>query len=85
MHPISEQARRQQRSERERAVDGDRILTFREWCLINGFSVATGKRLRKAGRGPVITRISDRRIGIRVADNRAWQQARAKPESSEVS
>jgi len=42
MLPISEQARRHQQHERERAVDGDRVLTFREWCLINGFSVATG-------------------------------------------
>jgi hypothetical protein len=40
--------------------------------LTNG----TGKRLIKAGKGPKITQISDRRIGITVANNRRWQQSR---------
>ncbi len=34
------------------------------------------RRLIKAGKSPKITQISDRRIGITVGNNRAWQQSR---------
>ena len=62
--------------ELNRALDDHRVMTFPQWCEINGFSIWTGQRLLKAGKGPVITQISDRRIGITVANNRAWQKAR---------
>ena len=64
------------RSERDRALDDQRVMTLRQWCEVNGFSWATGLRLIKAGKGPKITQISDRRIGITVRANREWQQAR---------
>jgi predicted site-specific integrase-resolvase len=51
-------------------------MTIGQWCEVNGFSIWTGKRLIKAGKGPKITQISDRRIGITVANNRRWQQSR---------
>lgn len=51
-------------------------MTLRQWCEVNGFSWATGLRLIKAGKGPVITQISDRRIGVTVANNGKWQAAR---------
>jgi hypothetical protein len=70
----AEQQRRQ--NERDRALDDQRVMTLRQWCEVNGFSWHTGKRLIKAGKGPVITQISDRRIGITVANNRKWQAAR---------
>jgi hypothetical protein len=57
-------------------VDDDRVLTKRQWCELNGFSSWTGERLLKSGKGPVITQISDRRVGITVANNRAWQKSR---------
>jgi hypothetical protein len=63
-----------------RALDDQRVMTIAQWAQVNGFSVWTGQRLIKAGKGPVVTRISDRRIGITVRSNRAWQESRAKPE-----
>jgi hypothetical protein len=69
-----EQQRHQ--SERDRAVDDQRVLTISQWCVVNNFSIDTGRRLIKAGKGPVITQISDRRIGITAGNNRKWQQSR---------
>ena len=43
----SEQVRRQRQSERDRALDDDRVMTFSEWCRVNGFSEATGRRGRQ--------------------------------------
>jgi predicted DNA-binding transcriptional regulator AlpA len=56
--------------------DDRRVMTLTEWCQLNSFSVDTGKRLIKSGRGPRVLQLSDRRIGITVAANREWQQAR---------
>lgn len=57
---------------------GNRVLSFIQWCELNGFSRATGQRLIRSGLGPVITQLSDRRIGITVANNAAWQASRAR-------
>lgn len=54
----------------------NRVLTLREWCEVNGFSWRTGHRLIKSGQGPVITQLSPRRIGITIANDRAWKAAR---------
>jgi len=59
-----------------RAFNDDRVMSLRQWCEVNGFSWDTGRRLLKAGKGPVITQISDRRIGITVGNNRKWQASR---------
>jgi hypothetical protein len=76
MTPLSEQTSRQRPSERDRALDDDRVMSFREWCDVNGFSLATGRRLRKAGKAAAFTQLSDRRVGVTVRDNRAWQELR---------
>jgi hypothetical protein len=55
----------------------DRVLTFAEWCELNRVSAATGRRLIAAGHGPVITHLSERRIGITVGANRRWLAARS--------
>jgi predicted DNA-binding transcriptional regulator AlpA len=55
---------------------GDQVLTFHEWCELNGISHSTGERLRKAGQGPRFVQLSARRIGVRVRDNAAWQESR---------
>jgi predicted DNA-binding transcriptional regulator AlpA len=64
------------RSERDRALADQRVMTLRQWCEVNGFSWWTGQRLIKAGQGPKILQLSPRRIGITVRANREWQQAR---------
>ena len=68
--------RRHRQSERDRALDEDRVMPFAQWCEVNNFSQATGRRLRKAGKGPVFTQLSDRRIGVTVGNNRRWQASR---------
>jgi len=70
------EAERHARSERERALDDQRVMTIPQWAEVNGFSIWTAQRLLKAGKGPPITQISDRRIGITVGNNRKWQASR---------
>jgi hypothetical protein len=55
------------------AEDDDAVLTLREWAALNGFSERQGKTILANGDGPVVTRISNRRIGISRRNNRAWQ------------
>ncbi len=63
-------------NELDRARDDQRVMTLRQCAEVNGISLWTLQRLIKAGRGPVITQISDRRIGVTVGNNRKWQQSR---------
>jgi hypothetical protein len=67
--------RRQSAADREIEINPHQVLTFLEWCRLNKISPATGRRIRAAGKGPKFIRLSDRRIGVTVGDNRAWQEA----------
>ena len=58
------------------ADDDDAVLTFREWCALNGFSPRTGRRILDAPGGPVVTQLSARRIGITRGNNRKWHRTR---------
>jgi hypothetical protein len=60
------------------ATDDDAVLTFKEWCAVDGFSERQGRRILTGGTGPVVTRISDRRIGISRRNNRAWLESRSR-------
>ena len=60
---------------------GDSVMTIPEWCELNRFSAATGHRILRRGDGPPTVQLSTRRIGIRVSDNRAWQNARLRDAS----
>jgi predicted DNA-binding transcriptional regulator AlpA len=64
------------RSEHDRALDDQRVMTIDQWCEVNGLSRWTGQRLIKSGQGPKILQLSPRRIGVTVRANREWQQAR---------
>jgi hypothetical protein len=55
--------------------DLDRVSPFDEWCKRIGVSLATGRRLLASGKGPKVTRLSERRIGIRERHHRAWLDA----------
>jgi hypothetical protein len=59
-------------------ADDLKVLSFKEWCRLCGFSLATGRRIINAGIGPVITQLSARRIGVTVANHLAWQASRAR-------
>jgi hypothetical protein len=70
----------QSRAERSRRLrdDDDAVMTFMEWCDLNGFSRATGIRIKNSGNGPRFIQMSPRRIGITRRDNRIWQDKSAK-------
>jgi hypothetical protein len=57
--------------------DLDRVMSYRTWCERIGVSEATGRRLLASGRGPRVTRLSERRIGIRERDHLTWLDSRA--------
>jgi hypothetical protein len=61
------------------AIPGQ-VLTFKEWCQLNGFSTRTGRRIldRPKSQRPVITWMSERRMGVTRGNNRRWQERRAK-------
>ena len=50
----------------------DRIMSFQVWCLLANVSASTAKRLIASGRGPKLTRMSERCMGVRVSDHVAW-------------
>jgi hypothetical protein len=54
----------------------DQILPFLAWCQLNNFSERTGRRIIASGGGPVVTRMSPKRIGITVGNNAKWQRSR---------
>jgi hypothetical protein len=64
-------------ADRKIGINQHQVLRFSEWCLLNGISPATGRRILRSGHGPVILKLSARRIGITVAANTAWQAKRA--------
>jgi hypothetical protein len=81
---LSEHLHRHRQTARERALDDDWVMPFSLWCKVNNFSPATGRRLRKSGKGPVFTQLSDRRIGVTVRNNRIWQESRAKADAAQA-
>jgi hypothetical protein len=62
----------------QHSLDDDKVLTFAEWCKLNRIGQRTGRRIIKSPGGPVVTQLSERRIGITVGNNRRWQTARAR-------
>jgi predicted DNA-binding transcriptional regulator AlpA len=56
----------------------DRVLSFAQWCALNGISLATGRRILNSGTGPAVLELSPRRIGIKESANAAWQQSRTR-------
>jgi len=73
---VEGERRRQRAAQQQVAGHRDKVLGFRQWCALCGFSLATGRRLLKSGAGPPVVQLSPRRIGIRENDNAMWQQAR---------
>jgi predicted DNA-binding transcriptional regulator AlpA len=57
-------------------VDDDRVMSFDDWCKLNGFSRSTGQRIIASGQGPQFIQLSEKRKGVTVGENRRWQQSR---------
>jgi hypothetical protein len=58
------------------AITDDCVLTFDEWCELNGFSRSTGQRIVASGTGPTFVRLSARRKGVTIGENRRWLASR---------
>jgi hypothetical protein len=58
------------------SLNDDQVLTFAEWCALNGVSPRTGRRIFESPDGPRRVRLSPRRFGVTVRANREWQRAR---------
>jgi hypothetical protein len=73
-------ARQRALDEQRRTLDqlhithDDQVLTFKQWCALNNFSERTGARVLGSSNKPKVLQLSDKRIGIRVRDNRTWQE-----------
>jgi hypothetical protein len=59
-------------------ADELKVLTLKEWAALNTLSFGTAKRLISDGLGPKTIQLSKRRIGVRVIDALAWQEARVR-------
>lgn len=62
------------------SLHGDQVLSFTQWCTLNHVSERTGRRIIAGPNGPVVTRLSAKRIGVTVSNNQAWQACRASKE-----
>jgi predicted DNA-binding transcriptional regulator AlpA len=58
-------------------LSNDRILPLPLMAELASISIATLRRLIDSKQGPRLTRLSARRIGIRVSHAREWLEARA--------
>jgi predicted DNA-binding transcriptional regulator AlpA len=56
---------------------GDRVRSLREVADLLGISHPTLRRMISAGTGPTVTRLSERRLGIRDSHRTAWLDSRA--------
>jgi hypothetical protein len=57
-------------------VDDDRVMSFEDWCKLNGFSRSTGQRILASGKGPRFIQLSEKRKGVTIGENRRWQMSR---------
>ena len=64
--------------DRQIGLNQNQVLKFADWCRLNGISTATGRRILKSGKGPIVTQLSARRIGITLGANAEWQASRAR-------
>lgn len=57
-------------------MDDDRVMSFDDWCNLNGFSRSTGQRIVASGKGPRFIQLSAKRKGVTIGENRRWQHSR---------
>jgi hypothetical protein len=56
---------------------GDRVRSIKETADLLGIGIATLRRMIAAGEGPIVTRVSPRRLGIRDSHRTAFLDANA--------
>jgi hypothetical protein len=58
------------------------VLSVRQWCQLAGFSLRTGRKHLAEGTGPEVIQLSDKKLGITVAADRAWKAARIRKQTT---
>ncbi len=66
------------------AIQPNRVRTFPETAEIAGISLATFRRILKAGKGPRVTAVSEKRRGVTDRDREAWLEECAQTDSAEA-
>jgi hypothetical protein len=56
--------------------DGDVIMTFLEWAALAGLPESTARELRARGQGPRCVHLTDKKLGVTLAEHRRWTKAR---------
>jgi hypothetical protein len=57
-------------------VNEDLILSFSEWAELAGLSLRAARELRARGQGPRCIKITDKKLGVTLAEHRRWTKAR---------
>jgi predicted DNA-binding transcriptional regulator AlpA len=60
-------------------LDSVRVVDEQTAIMLTGVSPRTWDRMRARGETPPITKLSERRIGYRIVDLKAWLDARRMP------
>lgn len=60
----------------------EKLLSIKEAAELAGFSRRSLERLLSLGEGPVMVRLSERRLGIFPGDFAAWLESRRRPAKS---
>jgi hypothetical protein len=87
--PVKQQRKRPKKRHQRKHRDAplpavltpDQVLTFNQWTRLNSISERVARSILRSGKGPRVVQLTPRRIGIRVSDNRAWQDARLRGSS----
>ena len=58
-------------------AQGDRVESLSDFASRAGISLSTLRRMIDRGQGPVVTRLSERKVGIRLSHGTRWLDARA--------
>lgn len=58
-------------------TQADRVESLGEFADRTGMSMSTLRRLIDRGEGPVVTRLSERKVGIRSSHGDVWLDSRA--------
>lgn len=58
------------------SMEDDRVMSFEQWCKLNGISRSTGQRIIASGKGPRFIQLSEKRKGVTIGENRRWQRSR---------
>jgi hypothetical protein len=52
------------------------VLSFLDWAALAGISERTARELRAQGKGPRCVMLTDKKLGVTVAEHRRWIKAR---------